>query len=94
MGTDLEVELTRRSASAVVLAGFTANECIDATARDANAAGLDVFVVGDATASFDLRGPDGRLLAAERVHALTLANLNAFVAEVVQTEEVVRTVGR
>ncbi len=74
--------------SAVCLVGFTANECIDATAKDAAALGLTSFVVGDATAMFDMRSPDGKLLKAERLHKLTLANINAFYAKVIQMSEV------
>ncbi len=38
----------------------------------------------DATAMFDLRGPDGKLIKAERIHKLTLANINAYYANVIQ----------
>jgi len=86
--TALEAKLREIEPRHLVLAGFTANECIDATARDAAALGFSVHVVGDATAMFDLRGADGKLLKAERLHRLTLANLNAFYAKVIQTRDV------
>jgi hypothetical protein len=38
---------------------------------------------------FDVRGPDGKLLKAERIHRLTLANINAFYAKVINTAEIV-----
>jgi nicotinamidase-related amidase len=36
-----------------VLVGFTANDCIEATARDSFEKGFNTYVVGDATAMFD-----------------------------------------
>ncbi len=88
-GTGLEAILNKESASSVVLVGFTASECIDATARDAAALSLDVFVVSDGTATFDLRDPAGKLVKADRIHKLTLININAFYAKVINTNEVV-----
>lgn len=87
-GTNLEVILSRESASNIVLAGFTASECIDATARDAAAKGFDTFVVSDATATFDLRDQSGKLIKADRIHRLTLININAFYAKVINTNDV------
>jgi len=86
--TDLEIILAQDSCTDILLVGFTANECIDATARDAAAKGFSTFVVGDATATFDLRDPSGKLVKAERIHKLTLANINAFYAKVVSTSDV------
>lgn len=86
-GTDLESLLSKEDGVNIVLAGFTANECIDATARDASALGFESLVVGDATAMFDVRDTNGKLLKAERVHRLTLANINALYAKVVQTKD-------
>lgn len=87
-GTSLESYLKGIDAAQVVLCGFTANECIDATARDAAALGFSTCVVGDATAMFDMRSPDGKLLKAERLHRLTLANIGAYYAEVRETREI------
>lgn len=87
LGTDLNSHLSKEGISSIVLTGFTANECIDATARDGATMGFTEFVVGDATASFDLRDPAGKLVKAERIHKLTLANINAFYAKVVNTAD-------
>lgn len=85
--TGTTLESTLDSSSEIVLAGFTASECIDATARDASAKGFTTFVVGDGTATFDLRDPSGKLVKAERIHKLTLLNINAFYAKVVTTSD-------
>lgn len=85
--TPLEAHLEKISRSRLVLTGFTANECIDATARDSSEKGFETVVVSDATATFDLVGPDGQRIRAERVHALTLANLHALYTPVVTSAE-------
>ena len=87
-GTNLESILNKESASNVILVGFTASECIDATAKDAAAMGYSAFVVGDGTATFDLRDQSGKLIRADRIHRLTLININAFYAKVVNTNDV------
>lgn len=83
--TSLEQFLNKETSTNIILVGFTANECIDATARDATSMGFQTFVVGDATATFDMRDPLGKLVKADRIHKLTLANINAFYASVVNT---------
>lgn len=86
-GTSLESVLKKIDVTKVVLVGFTANECIDATARDASTLGFSTYVVGDATAMFDMHSPDGKLLKAERLHRLTLANIAAFYATVIVSKD-------
>lgn len=88
--TSLESALIKIEASQLVLVGFTANECIDATARDAAHLGFTVNVVGDATAMFDMKSKDGKLLKAERIHKLTLANIEAFYANVINTDDIIK----
>ena len=88
-GTTLGDTLSDYPGSDVVLLGFTANECIDATARDATTLGFETWVVGDATATFDLRdSTTGKLVKADRIHKLTLLNIHAFAATVVTTKEI------
>lgn len=84
--TFLDEVLNQASCSKIVLVGFTANECIDATAQDASARGYTTFVVSDATATFDMRDTSGKLVKAERIHKLVLLNLNAFHAKVIDTK--------
>lgn len=86
--TELNSILEKENITTIVLAGFTANECIDATAREAATLGFETYVIGDATATFDLRDPSGKIIKAERVHQLTLANINALYARVLNTADV------
>lgn len=74
----------------LILTGFTANECIDATAKQACDLGFTTYVVGDATATFELSGPDGKVYKAERVHQLVLANLHALFAKVITSAALLR----
>jgi nicotinamidase-related amidase len=86
----LENILAGYNNASVVLVGFTANECIDSTARDSSAKGFTSFVVGNATATFDLKDISGKLVKAERLHKLTLANINAFYAKVIETSDTLK----
>ncbi len=76
VGTALEATLRERSLKTLVLVGFTTNHCVDATARQASDANFRVFIVSDATVAHDRVGPDGRLLGADEIHAVVLANLH------------------
>lgn len=75
------------SFQSVILAGFTGSDCIEASARDLSTAGFETWVVGDASASLDLVGPDGKLHKAERVHRLAMANIHAYSAKVISTSQ-------
>ena len=90
IGTKLEKILLKMKLDALVLVGFTGGECIDATARQSSDLGFRTFVVGDATATFDIVGPSGKVHRAEKVHKATLASLHALFAEVIDTEAVIR----
>lgn len=90
-GTTFASKLEATGISAIVLAGFTANECIDATARDAHEAGFTTFVAGDATASIDVTAPDGTYYAAEKIHKLILANIHSHSARVLTTADILES---
>jgi nicotinamidase-related amidase len=83
-GTTLASDLRSRGAGAVVLVGFTTNLCVDATARSAHDEGFDVYVLSDATATFDRVGPDGREHKADALHAACLATLHQEYAVVLE----------
>lgn len=88
-GTKLEAFLRQIKVEAIVLAGFTGGECIDATARQASDLDFRTFIVGDTTATFDVAGRNGKPIKADKVHKNTLAHLHAMFAEVVETSAVV-----
>ena len=88
IGTDLGTRLRRRGTATVVFAGLTMDDCVSTTARMAGNLGFDIYLVGDATATFDRVGPDSRRHGAEEVHALALASLHGEFATVLDTEAV------
>lgn len=88
-GTRLEAELRARGIETLLLTGFTANECVDATAKQAADLGFAVIVVADATAMFDIIGPDGTTYPAAMTQELLLASLHASCARVVETNAVI-----
>lgn len=83
--TNLEQQLKDKNVHKIVIVGLTTNHCISTTARMAGNLGFDVFVVADATATFDRIGFDGRQYDSEMVHCISLANLHNEFATVVDS---------
>lgn len=50
---------------------------------------FQIFVVGDATATFDIVSPNKKLIKAEKIHQSILANMHATVAEVIDTASLI-----
>lgn len=88
IGTNLYEQLTHRHIRQVVLAGLTTNHCVSTTARMAGNLGFKVFVVADATATFDRIGFDGKRYDSQLVHQISLANLHNEFGEVVNSEQI------
>ncbi|GGE18660.1 isochorismatase [Polymorphobacter glacialis] len=88
IGTDLEAHLRSRGIEVLVVAGVITNNSVEATVRVAGNLGFDVRLVGDACFTFAVRDGDGRVHAAENVHALSLANMAGEYAEIVGTAAV------
>jgi len=87
IGTDLEVYLTEQGITTLVIVGLTTNHCVSTTTRMAGNLGYNVFLVSDATATFDRNGPDGTMHLAENIHTISLANLHEEFATIVKTED-------
>lgn len=90
IGTRFAAELESRGIDIVILVGFTANECVDATAKQAVDLGFKTYVVGDATAMFDVVGRDGTIYPAARTHEMLLASLHACRAQTLSTMQVMQ----
>lgn len=88
IGTQLEGMLRGAGVDVVVLVGLTTPHCVSTTARMAGNLGFEVFVASDATASFELTGPDGRRVDPEAVHYHALASLNGEFATIATAEEI------
>lgn len=89
-GTALAGHLELDGIESLVLIGYTANVCVDATAQSARDLGYATFVVSDATAMFDIVGPDGKVFEATRTQEALMANLHATGVTIVQTDVALR----
>ena len=89
IGTDLEARLKAASIDTVVLCGFTTNHCVSTTARMAGNLGFKTFVLSDSTVAFAMRapGPGGRLIPADVMHEVGMAELNREFATILTTDE-------
>ncbi|MDQ2716936.1 MAG: cysteine hydrolase [Chloroflexota bacterium] len=90
IGTDLEERLRRADISTLIITGLTTNHCVETTTRMAGNLGFHTYLVSDATATFDRRGPDNVLHSAEDIQAMTLTNLHEEFATIVTTSEVLQ----
>jgi nicotinamidase-related amidase len=88
IGTTLEADLRAAGHQTLVVTGMQTNLCVSTTARMAGNLGFDTYVVSDATATFDNKGPDGRLFSAQLLHDVALADLHGEFAQVVDTARV------
>lgn len=92
IGTDLQTWLEERNIDCVVIAGLTTNHCVDTTTRMAGNLGFHPVLIGDACATNDRVGPEGRVWDAGTIHATTLANLHGEFATVMTTDQVLAAV--
>ena len=88
VGTDLERRLRAQGHDALVVAGVITNNSVEATVRMAGNLGFTVLVVADGCFTVDKRDLAGALHPAERVHALSLANMHGEYARVVESAAV------
>ncbi len=92
IGTGLEAFLGNNGIEQLVMVGLTTDHCVSSTTRMAGNLGFVTLLVSDATATFDRKGPDGKLYPAETIHAVHLASLNDEFCEVVTTEALMQAV--
>ncbi len=83
---DLVLQLRKRRIDKVILAGMSANLCVEAHMRELLEQGFEVAVVKDATAAAKLPGLDG--------YAAALVNFRFIANTVWTTEEATQALGR
>lgn len=79
----LERWLHVRGIASVVVVGVSTNNSVESTARTAGNLGFKTYVVSDATFAFAQADFNGVPRTADEVHAMSLANLRADYAEIV-----------
>ena len=87
IGTDLESHLRSNQISELLVIGLTTDHCISTSVRMAANLGFKVWLVSDATATFERTGFDGTHFTAEQMHAVNLASLNGEFCTVVTTQQ-------
>lgn len=86
IGTDLKEQLDHLKITKLVIVGLTTDHCVSTTTRMAGNLGFDTFLVSDATATFNKKGPEGQNFPAELIHTTALASLNEEFATLVTTD--------
>ncbi|MFC7391447.1 cysteine hydrolase family protein [Scopulibacillus cellulosilyticus] len=90
IGTNLEQYLKENEYHTVVIVGLTTDHCVSTTTRMASNLGFNVYLISDATATFDKVGFDGTHYAAEELHKVNLASLHNEFATVMDTETLLK----
>ncbi len=88
IGTDLEQRLRAMGATTLVIVGITTDHCVSTTTRMAGNLGFTTYIVADATATFERKGPDGKHFTAQQMHESALASLHGEFATVVDADSV------
>lgn len=85
IGTNLKEQLDTNKIDTLVIVGLTTDHCVSTTTRMAGNFGYKVFLISDATATFNKKGINGQEFSPEIIHDTALASLNEEFAQVVTT---------
>ncbi len=83
IGTNLKELIDNAKITNLVIVGLTTDHCVSTTTRMAGNFGYTVYLVSDATATFNKKGINGEEFPAELIHQTALASLNDEFAQVV-----------
>ncbi len=88
IGTDLQTYLNELQIQDLVIVGLTTDHCVSTSVRMAANLGFKVFLVEDATATFERQSHSGVHYSAEQMHDINLASLNGEFCSVLSTSDV------
>ncbi|WPO77371.1 cysteine hydrolase family protein [Flavobacterium sp. KACC 22761] len=86
IGTNLKELLDNSNITNLVIVGLTTDHCVSTTTRMAGNFGYNVYLIADATATFNKKGINGEEFSAEIIHQTALASLNEEFAQVVASD--------
>jgi len=86
IGTRLEKLLRKNNIQNLVVVGLTTDHCVSTTVRMADNLGFRVWIVSDATATFNRVGFNGKPYSAKHMHELALIQLQDEFAQIVNTQ--------
>ncbi|HVA96267.1 MAG TPA: cysteine hydrolase family protein [Candidatus Acidoferrales bacterium] len=92
IGTNLEKQLRKQKIDTVVIVGLTTDHCVSTTSRMAGNLGFTVYVVSDATATFDRKGYNGKQYSAKMMHEAALVSLQNEFATIIDTNTLLATI--
>lgn len=92
IGTDLEAHLRKQGIDTLVIVGLTTPHCVSTSTRMAGNLGFKAYLVSDAVAAFALKGVDGKIISAETIHHVALAELQNEFASIVTTQQILALV--
>lgn len=85
IGTKLEEDLRQATIEKLVVTGLTTDHCVSTSTRMAGNLGFETYLVEDATATFDKKGPQGQHYPAQVIHDTALASLHNEFAQVIHS---------
>lgn len=87
IGTELEKHLKNSGIQDLLVVGLTTDHCVSTSVRMASNLGFNVWLVKDATATFERQSYDGTKYSAEQMHEINLASLHGEFCTVISTSE-------
>jgi nicotinamidase-related amidase len=90
-GSGLEAYLRSKSIRELVVAGVSTNYSVEATVRSAGCLGFITTVVSDACFTFARLDLNKKMCSAEKIHLMSLSNLDGEYAQVLSTDEVLKS---